>query len=218
MQAGVPLAAVHTVAHAPQLLKLLVVAVSQPLVTLPSQLAKPAAQAMPHWPAEHEAVPCVVLQTLPHPPHAPVLVSVFVSQPFAVLPSQSAKGAVHEAIWQDPDEHDATAFGRLQAVPQVTQFALVFRLVSQPSAYCPLQSAKPALQLPREHVELAQAATPLATEHALPHEPQLVTLVVRFVSHPFAELPSQSPSPAEHVEIPHTPETQLGVPPVAEQT
>jgi hypothetical protein len=39
-----------------------------------------------------------------------------------------------------------------------------------------------------------------------------------FVSQPLPELPSQSPRPALHEETPHTPPTQFGVPPDAEQT
>jgi hypothetical protein len=67
-------------------------------------------------------------------------------------------------------------------------------------------------QLPDEHDEEA-----FAREHAVPQLPQLVALVSG-ASQPLAALPSQSPKPAEQVETPQTPPTQLGVPPVVEQT
>src|SRR5262249_13706378 len=123
-----------------------------------------------------------------------------------------------DAILHEPVEHEATALGRLHVTPHAPQLEFVRRFVSHPSAYCPLQSAKPVLHVASPHVDLAHAAVPMAAEHALPHEPQLVTLVVRSVSQPFVATPSQSPSPTEQVEIPQVPLTQLGVPPVAEQT
>lgn len=122
IHAGVPFAAVHWVLHAPQLFTLLVVAVSQPLATFPSQFWNPGEHAIPHCPAEHEGVPCTLLQILLQLPQELTLISVLVSHPFATLPSQSANGAVQDAIWQLPEEQDATAFGKLQVVPQVTQF------------------------------------------------------------------------------------------------
>jgi hypothetical protein len=81
-----------------------------------------------------------------------------------------------------------------------------------------LQSAKPSLQLAMPHLDEEQAGTPLATVQLLPQLPQLVTLVVKFVSQPLLARPSQSPRPGEQLDTPHTPPTQLGVPPVAEQT
>ncbi len=46
-------------------------------------------------------------------------------------------------------------------------------------------------QVPAEHV----VAPPIGGEHARPHAAQLLTLVLRLVSQPFAGLPSQSPKP-----------------------
>ena len=61
------------------------------------------------------------------------LVVVSVSQPFALLPSQSAKGLVHEAIAHVPVWQVAVALGRTQAWPHAPQFDLVWRFASQPS-------------------------------------------------------------------------------------
>jgi hypothetical protein len=58
----------------------------------------------------------------------------------------------------------------------------------------PSQSDQPAeqtgLQAPAEH-----EVEPCALLQVVPHAPQLVTLVFRFVSQPFAGLPSQLPQP-----------------------
>jgi hypothetical protein len=69
------------------------------------------------------------------------------------------------------------------------------------------------LQEPVEHCSLA-----FARLHADPHEPQFERLVFRFVSQPLPALPSQLPRPGLHVDTPHTPFTQFGVPPPLGQT
>jgi hypothetical protein len=56
-QACVPLAATQVVPQVPQLATLLVVVASQPLAALPSQLPKPAAQAIVQTPPEQPGVP-----------------------------------------------------------------------------------------------------------------------------------------------------------------
>lgn len=95
VQNGVPLVLLHAVPQPPQWLVLFWVFVSQPFETLPSQLPKPALQVMPHVPPEQEAVPFVVLHTLPQVPQFDV-VARLVSQPFVTLPSQLPKPALHE--------------------------------------------------------------------------------------------------------------------------
>jgi hypothetical protein len=217
MHEGVPLAAVQTVVQEPQWFTSLVVAASQPSATLLLQLPQPAAHAMEQAPAAQAAEPWTVEQAAPQAPQFVTLVSVLVSQPLAWLPSQLPHPALQVDTRHDPLPQDSVAFGRLQTVPHVPQFVFVFRLVSHPSLYRPLQSAYARLQSPMAHAEATQAGVPLATWHALPHVLQLVTLVVRLVSQPLLESPSQSPRPAPQAEIPHTPSTQLGVPPEALQ-
>jgi hypothetical protein len=62
--------------------------VSQPLVRLLSQLAKPALQLMSHAPALQDGVPLLELHTLLQLPQRVASVFRFVSQPLARLPSQ----------------------------------------------------------------------------------------------------------------------------------
>lgn len=102
---------------------------------------------------------------------------------------------------------------------QVAQlFTSMVVLISQPSAGEPLQFAKPALHAPITHALDAQLAAALANEHAWPQLPQLVTLLVRIVSHPLAVLPSQSPWPAAQLERVHAPLVHEAPPPMNEHT
>ena len=88
-----PLVALHVVAQVPQFAALMLVFVSQPFATLPSQFPKPAAQVIPQTPAVQLAVPFVSLHDVAHAPQLPALVFVFVSQPLDVLLSQSPEPA-----------------------------------------------------------------------------------------------------------------------------
>jgi hypothetical protein len=64
--------------------------------------------------------------------------------------------------------------GAVQAWPQAPQLLrLLRRLVSQPSAYWLLQSAKPLLQAATVQTPLLHLAVPLATLQTLPQAPQL---------------------------------------------
>jgi len=82
------------------------------------------------------------------------------------------------------------------ALPQAPQWLeLVARLTSQPSAGLPLQSAKPALQLPTRHAPATQAATALAGAQTVPQAPQLLTVVWVFTSQPSAAERLQSAKP-----------------------
>lgn len=69
------------------------------------------------------------------------------------------------------------------------------RLVSQPLARLLSQSANPALQ-EMPHAPALQDAVPLFELHTFVQLPQCVASVFRFVSQPFARLPSQLLNPA----------------------
>jgi hypothetical protein len=97
------------------------------------------------------------------------------------------------------------------------QLLTVLRGVSQPLTTLPSQLPKPLLHAIWQ-VEPTHDGVPFVPLHTLPQAPQLVGLVVVFVSHPFPALPSQSPRPGPHEEQPHAPLTQLGVQPAAGQT
>src|SRR4051794_1899445 len=102
--------AAQTFPHAPQELGLESVLVSQPLVRLPSQSAKPTLQLVLHAPAEQTAE---ALGALAHAvPQAPQLAGELrsTSHPFAATWSQSANPDAQAEV-QKPAAHDATLFG-----------------------------------------------------------------------------------------------------------
>jgi len=123
VHAPVPLAGLHARPQAPQWAEVSSVA-SQPLAALPSQLPRPAAQAVPQVPAVHAAdPPAGAGQALLQAPQWAVLVRVSVSQPLAALPSQSARPPMH-MLPQVPAAQVATAPGEeAQRVPQAPQCA-----------------------------------------------------------------------------------------------
>jgi hypothetical protein len=69
---------------------------------------------------------------------------VFTSQPFAALPSQLPKPALHVPSVHVPEEHDSAAFAKSHTAPHVPQLVFVVSLVSQPFAALPSQLPKPA--------------------------------------------------------------------------
>jgi hypothetical protein len=118
------------------------------------------------------------------------------SQPFIALPSQLPRPALHVNPQADAEHVALAPAGTGQARPHIPQFVRLVRVsTSQPSDALPLQSAKPGRhenpQTPVLHVAVALAGA----VHARPHIPQFATAVPRFVSQPFAGLPSQSPEP-----------------------
>jgi hypothetical protein len=84
----VALAGRQAFAQEPQFAASEVVAVSQPLLTLPSQLPYPVAQLMPQTPEAQLGVPWLLLHALPQAPQFAALVLTSASQPLAALPSQ----------------------------------------------------------------------------------------------------------------------------------
>jgi hypothetical protein len=217
-QAGVPFCTAQTAPQPPQAFTLFVVAVSHPFATLLSQLPKPAAHMIEQAPPEHDGAPFWPLHWFPHPPQLAVLTAVLTSQPFTLLMSQSANAPLHATSSHVPVAHVAVAFGRAQATPQPPQLVRVFRLVSQPFAYWPSQSAKPAAQDATKQVPPAQLAVPFAAKQARPQPPQCWTLFVVLVSQPLTELPSQSPKPAAQLETVHWLFEHAGVPPCGGHT
>ena len=130
---GVPFWATQTVPHPPQFWTLFVNAVSQPSVRSASQLPNPAAHVMLQTPDVQKEKPFVESHPRPQPPQFLALVSVFVSQPLAMLPSQSANGGRHDEIVHAPVVQLVFAFGRTHTSPQAPQFSGVERSASQPS-------------------------------------------------------------------------------------
>jgi hypothetical protein len=112
-----------------------------------------------------------------------------------------------------PDEQtDEAVLARLlQLRPHAPQFAVVVKLVSQPSALVPLQSPNPALQAPIMQTpdEQADEAVLARLLQLCPHAPQFA-VVVRLASQPSAAIPLQSPKPALQEPTMHTPAEQAG--------
>lgn len=100
---------------------------SHPFMMLPSQLPRPAAQAMRQTPPTQLPVPPVLLHALPHAPQCSTLVAV-ATQP-APTEVQSVVPVGHD-VTQVPAEHRWPAG---QTVPHVPQLALsLCRLVQVP--------------------------------------------------------------------------------------
>jgi hypothetical protein len=110
------------------------------------------------------------------------------------MPSQSPKPALHEAILHAPALHAAVAFGSEQRVPHAPQSsAELLTSVSQPFAAVPSQLRNEPLHA-NEHVLPVHAGVAFAAvAQTFVQLPQCVASDARFVSQPFAALPSQSP-------------------------
>jgi hypothetical protein len=107
----------------------------------------------------------------------------------------------------------------VHAFPQPPQLAtLKPRLVSQPLAGFPSQSSNPESHEVISHCPVLHAAPAFGRLHAFPQKPQFLASVPRLVSQTVLGSPSHSPVPAGHFEIPHCPELQIGLPPVAGHT
>jgi hypothetical protein len=85
----------HARLHIPQCVREVLVLVSQPLVALPSQSAKPARHVKPQAPSEHTVVALARAgQAVPQRPQCVVLVFKSTSQPSASIPLQSPRAAL----------------------------------------------------------------------------------------------------------------------------
>jgi hypothetical protein len=208
------------VPHTPQFAVVVFRFVSQPLALFPSQSPNPALQLVyVHAPvplhAAPEALATVVAQLVPHEPQFAALVFVLVSQPLALLPSQSPNPAVQLVYVQAPVPQlipDAFCTVELHTVEHEPQwFASLCELTSQPSsgagaAGC-AQLRNPTLHAdvhrPPEQVGVATFA-PLQPR---PQAPQLVVDDERSVSQPFRSSgsPSQSPNVPLQPVYEHTP-------------
>jgi len=138
------LPAAQALPHAPQLLALSLVFVSQPFVWLPSQLRKePKQPTRTHVPPLHVPVPFGNVQALPHAPQWLGLVIRLASHPLVrLLVSQSAKPAEQVPVhW--PLVQAGVTLLVLQEAPQPPQFEKLWLvLTSQPSTrLSALQSA-----------------------------------------------------------------------------
>jgi hypothetical protein len=100
-------------------------------------------------------------------------------------------------------------------VPQL--FVSVDRLTSQPFAATPSQLPQPGVHDATAHDPETQEAIASESEHALPHALQLLALVDRLTSQPFAATPSQLPQPGVHDATAHDPPMHQAVASESEQ-
>jgi len=192
-QAGVALAAVQTMPHAPQLPASVSRLDSQPSITFKLQSFQLALQLMPQADAAHLGAELGRLEhALPQAPQFEASMSVSISQPLALLPSQLAQPTL-QASPQIPVLQTAVALAPpAQVRAHWPQFATsAVSEVSQPSALMPLQFPKRPTQV-RLQVLPPQLETAWApVEQEVPQAPQLPGSKVVLV-----QVPVQSVRPA----------------------
>ena len=127
--------------------------------------------------------------TVPHMPQFAVSLWKFAHTPLA---AQYVVPDGHELTQLELPAAPAQCVPAAQVVPQVPQLVFVVVDVSQPLATLPSQLAQPASHAAMPHAPAVHAAVACGMEHAVPHAPQAVTVVLRFVSQPSAAVELQS--------------------------
>ena len=123
----------HARPQPPQWARFVLVFASQPSFGLPLQSAHPALHVGVQTLFVQLVCPWTLTQGLLHAPQWATLFEVFVSQPVAALPSQSAKGAVHRSTTHTLLAHFASAFWKLHFLPHSPQlFLSSAKFASQP--------------------------------------------------------------------------------------
>lgn len=160
-----PLGAAHARPHAPQLLTVVLVLVSQPLATIASQSPKPALQVSRHAPLVHAAAwlaPAV--QARPHAPQLARAVLMLVSQPFAAIASQLPKPALQVSPHIEAPQ-EAVAFAPpAQAVAHAPQLVTLVVVLMHMPPQSMVGAAQVVRQVPAEQF--------CPAGHALPQAPQ----------------------------------------------
>ncbi|MBK6533450.1 MAG: hypothetical protein IPF99_28825, partial [Deltaproteobacteria bacterium] len=204
----------HARPHNPQCETFELVSVSQPSVCLlPLQSPKPPAQVpAAQLPLEQARVTWLVEHVRPQPPQWVTDALRSISHPVVSEPSQLPKPEKQAGLHDELAQVAVALAGAGQALPHAPQWAVeVAVLVSQPSVcLLPLQSPKPASQVPAAQLPPEQARATWLVEHTKPQPPQWVTVVLKSTSHPLAALPSQLPNPALHA-MPHVEPAQVAV-------
>jgi hypothetical protein len=122
---------------------------------------------------------------------------------------------VHEATAQLPAAHPATPLLTEHIRPQPPQCEPeVFRFVSHPLVGSMSQLPKPAVHAPNVQEPIAHEAAAEAKLQRRPHTPQLEDDVCRSASQPLDVIPSQSPRPVMHIDVPHVPMLHEAVDPI----
>ncbi len=216
MHADVALGRLHASPQAPQLARLDVVSVSQPLAAMPSQLPECGRHATTvHTPPVQPLTR--VLAPLQAVPQAPQLAgSMAVLAQYCEVPAPQVASGDAQVAPQWPPEHTCPVGHN---VPQAPQLALSVMVLTQVAA----QTVSPVLQ-DRWHVPPAQR---LPAVHAVPHMPQLCSSVWRSAQElPHAVWPVEQVSwhvlpthtvPIGHA-LPHAPQLSRSVVRFAQNT
>ncbi len=180
----------HEVPHAPQLPLSVLVFTSQPLAPLPSQFAKPTEHApRAQLPPMQVDAALGSAQRWPQVPQFASSAWRFDSQPFAAVPSQSPKDALHTCTVQAPlAQPFAATFGSAQAVPHAPQFDGSMEVFAQ-------NCAEPVPQVASGDAQVVRHMPPEHTWPApqvVPHAPQFALSVCVFTSQPSAAMALQS--------------------------
>ena len=222
-QPAVALAREAMMLQPPQLVGLVLVLISQPSLSRPLQLPKPALQVMPQSCEVQVAVPLVPTQARPQAPQL-VVVVMLISQPLPGAPSQSAVPTPQltlDVVHVEPEHTAMLPMGgvgqRLLQPPQLSTSPATV-LTSQPLEATPSQLAEPVVHAPSVQSPDAQLAAALANWQLLPQTPQLATLVPVLTSQPLAALPSQLPKPELQAERVHALDAQPATPLARVQT
>jgi hypothetical protein len=150
----------------------------------------------------------VIVQSFPQEPQLATSESDC-SQPLVSSASQSPK-PTSQLIPHIPmaQRVDAFAGAAPQSLPHPPQFSVPLAMfVSHPVESSESQSSKPASQLIRLQVPVAQLSTALGREQVAPQAPQFIR-VVSEVSHPFVMSVSQSSQSASQA-MPQAPSVQM---------
>ena len=188
MQTGVALGGLHVTPQPPQLFTSEPRTLrSHPLAAMRSQSAVPAAHVSPQTPLMQYGVPSADGQTVVQLPQCSGSLARMTQ-----LPEQLVCPDWQVTPQTPPEQRDPPT----HTVPQAPQLALSVRVsTSQPLAATRSQSAKPGEQAAIVQPPDEQAAVALGSAQARPQTPQFATAVWRFISQPFAAVPSQSPKP-----------------------
>jgi hypothetical protein len=180
----VPFMLVHATLQPPQFDVLLWRFASQPLPYAPSQFWKGMVHDWTtHWLPAQPGTPFGTEQTVPHAPHALMLLVIAVSQPLPMAASQLSKPAAH-TMPHAPFVHEGEPWLLLHAAPQEPQLPmLVAVFTSQPLLVIMSQFANVPVHETIWHVPVLHDSLAFCKSHCVPQLPQLA-FVLRLISQP----------------------------------
>jgi hypothetical protein len=136
-------------------------------------------------PSVHVGVALTVEQALPQLPQLDRSVSSVTSQPVDAVPSQSSYPESQLAISHVELVQVGVALASVHWLPHAPQsLTVLLRSVSHGVPRSPSHSARGVVQVEYPQTLFTQAGVPLVDGQTVPQPPQLLTLLVVFVSQP----------------------------------